>query len=100
MEQSGKVQKRLGRLQQTVQHHLTLGESFHSDHIKRQQAQALELTKRKFFIPAARLLMSALYDAKYLKSSSPSAACDELIKALERHRDVFVQFRPGVPDVF
>lgn len=62
--------------------------AFISENIKKQQTQALELARRKFFIPAARLLMSAIYDAKYLKSSSQSAAYDELIKTLERHRDV------------
>lgn len=55
--------------------------------MQKQQALALQIAARKFFIPATRTLMSAVYDARYLNSTQNSPATD-LIKALESNRDV------------
>lgn len=59
----------------------------HREHVQRQQGAAMELAKRKFFIPAARTLMGAIYDSKYL-SNANLVNTAELIKLLEDNRDV------------
>lgn len=55
--------------------------------MQRQQTAATELAKRKFFIPAARTLMGAIYDSKYL-SNANLVNTAELVKVLEDDRDV------------
>lgn len=61
------------------------------DWIQRQQLEAAELADRKFFIPAVRTLMGAMYDAKYLQSSMKGkeglSSHAEIIKILEINRD-------------
>lgn len=47
----------------------------------------MELAKRRFFIPAARTLMGAIYDSKYL-SNANLVNTAELVKLLEDNRDV------------
>ena len=71
--------------------------SFHSclnfgyrEQVQKQQTMALELAERKFFIPAARMLMSAIYDARYLNSADLVATTD-LCKLLEGNRDVKIE---------
>ena len=59
----------------------------HSQAIQRQQAQALELARKKFFIPASRMIMGAVYDSRYLRDAQLAASA-ELAKALETNRDV------------
>lgn len=50
-------------------------------------AKALVLSERKFFIPAARLLMSAIYDARYVTSGQLADSSD-ICKILESSRNV------------
>ncbi len=57
------------------------------EQVRREQMAAQELARRKFFIPAARTLMGAIYDCKYLMSTNLAAATD-LVKVLEDVRDV------------
>lgn len=57
------------------------------DAVQKQQSQAIELAKRRFFIPAVRTLMGAIYDARYLHSTQMIATGD-LTKLLEANRDV------------
>lgn len=62
---------------------------FIRESVQKQQGQSLELAKRKFFIPAARMLMSAIYDSRYLNASHLSSS-DELVKLLDVNRDVTI----------
>lgn len=55
--------------------------------MKKQQAEAFELARRKFFIPAARNLMDAYYTSHHLKTSN--LATNDLSQVLESSRDVW-----------
>lgn len=55
--------------------------------IQKQQSHALDLARKKFFIPAARMIMGAIYDSRYLRDAQ-LAASSELAKLLEANRDV------------